>query len=566
MKRLLIFLLFTPLSILTVFGQNSTPKSVFFDTDKTVLRTDAQAILRNLADSARKIPKFTLRLQSNTDADGSDTYNQNLSERRTDAVRQFLIKEGIAADKIRISALGESQPISENSSDNGKQRNRRVDISFESATANKTIANKQSPFEKGKSYHIMRLYKELSLTPQIFTIKSNKDTTIRGEKGTLLHFPNDAFAGVAPNTPIEIKLKECYDYASIIAEHLTTKSGDNLLQTGGMIYVQAMANGKELTLQKPMEIQFSSAESKLKGMQLFSGERKMDRNGAMNWTPINEIRDSPFNPPMETDSGDNIGKTYKNADNVYLNYYLNETSAPMSYIMDLTDTDSLFAEFPVYGKVVNPKVKYYPRSESFTGNSMGVYACQYTEFIKTDKLILHRAAFNDVYKFYKVETYAALQKQDTSLWNKIYREKTAKLQAAKIQAIKDLKKIREIGVMTGQVFRAAKLHYINCDRFTDYPQNQLISFYANDKGTYAYDAKLILKKDKVVLEGFITTNNKIEFGSVVKNVDAVIVAMKIENGQSYLAMHDFITSTTPIDLKFEALSPEEIKEKLKKLN
>jgi outer membrane protein OmpA-like peptidoglycan-associated protein len=43
-----------------------------------------------------------------------------------------LIKQSIAADKIRISALGESQPIANNSSDDGKQRNRRVDISFES--------------------------------------------------------------------------------------------------------------------------------------------------------------------------------------------------------------------------------------------------------------------------------------------------------------------------------------------------------------------------------------------------------------------------------------------------
>jgi hypothetical protein len=566
MKQLLLFLILGPLSIAPIFGQNEPNQSVFFDTDKAILRPEAQMVLKELAESARKKPQLTLRLQGNTDADGSDAHNLQLSERRTAAVRNFLINQGISAEKIKISALGKSKPLADNASADGKQRNRRVDISFESANTQTLSSSKTaSPFEKGKSYHIMRLYKELGLTPQTFTVKSNRDTIIRGEKGTQLHFPANAFAGVAEGTSVEIKLKECYDYASILAENLTTKSDDKLLQTGGMIYVQATANGKELTLQKPMDIQFSSAESKLKGMELFSGERKMDKNGAMNWTPLRASVDG-LELSSEANFDTSILKKYQNADNVYLNYYLHETTAPMSYIMDLTDTDSIFAEFPVYGKVVNPKVKYYPRSTSYAGNSMGVYACQYTDFIEKDKLIIHRAAFNDVYKFYKVNTYDELQKQDTSLWNQQYREKTAKMQAARIQAIKDLDKKREIGVLVGEVFKTNKLNYINCDRFVNYPANQLISLNVNDGGKAAYDSKVILKKDKVVLSGFAEVDKKINFGLVVKNVEAVIVAMKIENGQSYLAMHDFITSSAPIDLKFEALSPEEIKERLKTLN
>ena len=218
MKRFLLFLLMGPLSMTAISGQNTTPQSVFFDSDKAILRPQAQTILRELADSARKMPQFTLYLQGNTDADGSDVHNQNLSERRTETVKNYLINQGISAEKIIISAVGESKPMADNNSNDGKQRNRRVDISFELANksmALKSIINKVSPFEKGKNYHIMKLYKELSLTPQSFTIKSNKDTIIKGEKGTQLHFPMNAFAGVVEGTPIEIKLKECYDYASI---------------------------------------------------------------------------------------------------------------------------------------------------------------------------------------------------------------------------------------------------------------------------------------------------------------------------------------------------------------
>jgi hypothetical protein len=427
----------------------------------------------------------------------------------------------------------------------------------------------------------MKLYKELSLTPQNFTIKSNKDTIIKGEKGTQLHFPMNAFAGVAENTPIDIKLKECYDYASIIAEHLTTKSGDNLLQTGGMIYVQAFANGKELTLQKPMEIQFSSAESKLKGMQLFTGERKMDRNGAMNWTPLNPSMDAGFKPIEEEQKGNAI----------YLNYLyapdhnILETSAPLSYILDMTDTDSLYEEFTVYGKVVNPKVRYRPRSSSFAGNAMGVYACQTPDIIGKDKFVIHRLAFSDVYKFYKVETFEDLQKQDSSAWNQNHKMKTAKLKEIKrLKDSSDAVVRREMQILIAKnkaeheknfktkivldnAFGTPKIGWINCDRNAGYPESRFVSIALNELQSPSFDAKLVLYRDKFVIDGCVAVGQKIDFGSVLGNEKAVIVAMKIENGQSYLAMYDFITTNSPkIDLKFEALSPEQIKERLKKLN
>jgi OmpA family len=578
MKQLLFILLFTPLSIATISGQNTPQKSVFFDTDKAILRPEAQTVLKEWADFMRKMPQFTLRLQGNTDADGSDVYNQNLSERRTDAVRNFLINQGILREKITISALGESKPLADNASEDGKQRNRRVDISFESANA-KTIVQNATPFEKGKNYHIMRLYKELSLTPQIFTLKSNKDTLIKGEKGTQLHFPANAFAGVTEGTPIEVKLKECYDYASILAEHLTTKSGDNLLQTGGMIYVQAFANGKELTLQKPMDVQFSSAESKLEGMQLFTGKRAMNKSGAMNWTPVNtEFETREFELPNKVESEND-----PNA--VFVNYYISPKGAsnrflsviaPMSYILDLTDTDSLFEDFPVFGSISNGSTaeKSHPRSTHFAGNSMGVFACQYKEFMTKDKFTVHRAAFEEVYKFYKVETYQALLKVDSNAWNDHYKMRITKIKEDKRVSdslykagVTAYEKQYKTKVTLTKALKITQLGWINCDRFVNYPEKELIFIGLNDKASSSFDAKLILKKDKVIVSGFYENGQKVDFGKVVRNAPAVIVAMKIENGQSYLAMHDFITSdAAPIDLKFEAVSPEEIKKRLKTLN
>jgi hypothetical protein len=378
-----------------------------------------------------------------------------------------------------------------------------------------------------------------------------------------------------------------------LAEHLTTKSGDNLLQTGGMIYVQALANGKELTLQKPMEIVFSSVESKLKGMQLFTGERKMENKGAMNWQPL---------------TTKNEDYTHINTETVYLDYYCSavqkrlETMAPMRYILDLTDTDSLLEEFPIVAKVVNPKLRYFPRSTSFTGHSMGVYACEHLDFDWKTKLDIHKKAFKDVYDFYKADTYDALQKQDTSLWDKQYRKKIGKkkeekrlkdsieLETQRKDAVDyaewrqktdsldiemqrknaidyaEFQRRNEMSIAINNAFPIVRLGWVNCDRYLNYPEKLLVTISINDNQSTSFDAKLLIKQDKVIVNGSNIIGQKLAFNKIVRGAAAVVVAMKIENGQSYLAMHDFITSAEPIDLKFEALSPEQIKERLKKLN
>ena len=122
---------------MALFGQNMAQKSVFFDSDKATLNPQAQTILRELADSARKTPQYTLYLKGQTDADGSDAHNQNLSERRAASVRNYLIQQGISADKIVISTVDKSELTDNDKSEVAKRHHRRVDISTD--LANKSI-------------------------------------------------------------------------------------------------------------------------------------------------------------------------------------------------------------------------------------------------------------------------------------------------------------------------------------------------------------------------------------------------------------------------------------------
>jgi outer membrane protein OmpA-like peptidoglycan-associated protein len=65
-----------------------------------------------------------------TDSDGSETFNQDLSVRRAEAVRNALVSQGVSAARITTAGFGESQPIADNSTAAGKQFNRRVIITI----------------------------------------------------------------------------------------------------------------------------------------------------------------------------------------------------------------------------------------------------------------------------------------------------------------------------------------------------------------------------------------------------------------------------------------------------
>ena len=108
---------------------------VNFDFDKSTVRKADEAELQKAIDFVRKYPDAKVELDGYTDSKGTEQYNQKLSERRAEAGRQYLIKEG-AVDEARISVkgYGESNPIAPNKTKNGKDNpkgraeNRRVEI------------------------------------------------------------------------------------------------------------------------------------------------------------------------------------------------------------------------------------------------------------------------------------------------------------------------------------------------------------------------------------------------------------------------------------------------------
>jgi OmpA-OmpF porin, OOP family len=101
---------------------------VLFETGKADLRPGALRNLYPLVTFLQKYPERRVVIEGHTDNVGSDAYNLDLSQRRADAVRDFLLQNGVQAAQLSTRGYGKASPIASNATAEGRQRNRRVEL------------------------------------------------------------------------------------------------------------------------------------------------------------------------------------------------------------------------------------------------------------------------------------------------------------------------------------------------------------------------------------------------------------------------------------------------------
>jgi OOP family OmpA-OmpF porin len=99
-----------------------------FDFDKSVIKPAAKASLDSLAGKVKSLTLEVIVAVGHTDSIGTDAYNQKLSIRRAEAVKKYLVSQGIEAKRIYVEGKGESQPVADNKTKEGRAKNRRVQI------------------------------------------------------------------------------------------------------------------------------------------------------------------------------------------------------------------------------------------------------------------------------------------------------------------------------------------------------------------------------------------------------------------------------------------------------
>jgi len=103
---------------------------VFFDFDESTIRHEYKAFLNQLIKVVKGHSDLRVKVTGHTDADGSNQYNDGLSQRRAEAIINYFVAHGLKSDRLVFDFKGEKMPVDTNETKEGKQRNRRVDFRF----------------------------------------------------------------------------------------------------------------------------------------------------------------------------------------------------------------------------------------------------------------------------------------------------------------------------------------------------------------------------------------------------------------------------------------------------
>lgn len=209
-------------------AQEEIKTAAYFDVDASHLTEDQELLLSNFMQSLDSNRIVCIKLNGNTDSDASIEYNQRLSERRTKTVLDFVESRGIPEERILDDSFGESNPITTNETEEGKRRNRRVEI----IVSVLNVSTGEPPCK-----------------PVPESIKDcNRDTTLTFPQGTSVTFNICDFELVKDC----FKFQEFNTAKSLRNSELTTQTSDGSpMITGGMMDI-TLCGGVCATIRVPV--------------------------------------------------------------------------------------------------------------------------------------------------------------------------------------------------------------------------------------------------------------------------------------------------------------------------
>lgn len=103
-------------------------RGILFDVNKATIKPESMGVINQIIKMMKKHEDLRLSIQGHTDSDGDKDFNQGLSEKRAAAVKRILVESGIDASRLETKGFGESKPVADNSTPEGKANNRRVEF------------------------------------------------------------------------------------------------------------------------------------------------------------------------------------------------------------------------------------------------------------------------------------------------------------------------------------------------------------------------------------------------------------------------------------------------------
>lgn len=253
-------------------AQDNLSYNVAFETAQSKL---PQAVIDTLVTRLHTWQDYKIVLEGHTDNIGTAAYNQKLSQARVDEIKSILVQHKIEPNRIILAAHGASKPIADNTTLEGRAKNRRVEILLTTKVLDKAVV-----LEKTKQLNdkLLTLISKRGVTHRI---NPKIKQTIVAKQGTKVKVPANAF-DVPDGTKVLLKVTEVYRKSDMILQNLATVSNGHALETGGMIKIEAFANGAPIQLKEGMSLGVEVPTEEIEdSMQLFASEIADD--GSINW-------------------------------------------------------------------------------------------------------------------------------------------------------------------------------------------------------------------------------------------------------------------------------------------
>ncbi|MES2763744.1 MAG: hypothetical protein V4677_16130 [Bacteroidota bacterium] len=451
---------------------------------------------------------------------------------------------------------------------------------------------------------------------QSFEIKFDEENLIKGKKGTAIYIPANAFQfadGSVPDENIVIELKECYSLSDMIAENLSTMSGDKILQTGGMINIKASSDGKELLVKDGKAIVIGFPKNNRKDtMDLFFDYQQPD--GPNTWVPDYKIDELE---KAKKDESENVSVTKQKAgaavnpeggdrtesdtispekrrallemeEDMY-DYTLNccfmsgnflsmnlsgQNRTIVSYIDAYRDlNDSMLKQFSIndwrvhFGFNIDRQGKMFnfkPDDDNYTKYNEA--AMKYAENILKNAPPFELSDLKDYFDHKKEFDYTQTYSLGMRGGREINKEKCKNKFREKYAQYKD-KAIQKLDktALDYYTFSATKLNWINCDKFWNTSEEK-IEYVVKIKNAKEAKVQIIFNGINSIMNGTLK-GDAFVFSNIPVNQNIKIVGISYSNGKPTMSSAIAKTDKKGYELNsFKEFSLDELETELNKSN
>ena len=421
---------------------------------------------------------------------------------------------------------------------------------------------------------------------QLFLIQPGRDTVLRAAEGTMVLVPANAFVNatdqVPVDGPVELRIREFYSLNDMVLNNLSTRAGEQLLETGGMLQLEASrTSGQLCALREGVQLLLRMPTTRPQpDMQLFKGvhnatSKQLDWQAPKAQVIVGLMKSTDIQPPKFV-GGSGVLRQQLRKGIVYTSTLRRQLKAmrlskpgrhelrrlshnlgqPVLAVMHVRIT---IAE---NGQVLTPEAQGGVYSSELQAEVLSAvralprWSPARWQGVATPSTCIITARFTANgkilvdYYYDKLETIRQLEAADF-------------VQAFERQFTSSTLSQASTGGISNYLFSAAQLGWINCDRFIN-SSEPLITFAVSEDDANM-DIKLVFKNKRSVLAGE-KYGAQTKFRSVPQNEPVTIVAIKQRDGTTYLASQETtLSDRTEENLAFRPVSMIELKEEIARL-